>query len=212
MEDEIHTPKWVEAPSKFVIDVKGLLWYNKCTKGGTIMPQFNKSTLSEKDCVVCKELKPIEDFAIRRRKLISGEVREYRKPQCKSCMAKSRKAWGKENPDKIKAGNTKANKKAGDARRRARKVSASILNEDEWNNFVINEMYDLSKTRTLETKISWHVDHAIPLQGKCVSGLHVWYNLQVIPAAINLSKNNKFDDIVCSVWQHTAALIRAGKY
>ena len=31
----------------------------------------------------------------------------------------------------------------------------------------------------------------IPLKGKLVSGLHVWNNLAVIPASINLSKGNK---------------------
>lgn len=71
--------------------------------------------------------------------------------------------------------------------RHARKKTQAPIWRDE---FVIAEIYDLCVLRNRHTNIKWHVDHIVPLTSKIVSGLHVEFNLRVIPALHNLQKRN----------------------
>lgn len=75
--------------------------------------------------------------------------------------------------------------------RRARRVSATPEWDNELTEFVTRKAAELCVLREKTTKIKWHVDHMIPLQARNACGLHVWNNLQVIPAKMNVEKNNK---------------------
>lgn len=91
---------------------------------------------------------------------------------------------------KIWAASNKATLAAKAARRRANILQAT----PSWANLdAIAEIYALAERMTLSTGIEHHVDHIVPLKGRLVCGLHVEGNLQVITAAENLSKLNKFE-------------------
>lgn len=76
------------------------------------------------------------------------------------------------------------------------KRNAKIRRTPKWLTVAQSEsmaaIYSMSKWLSEVVGRKYHVDHIIPLQGKLVSGLHVPWNLQVIPAANNLSKGNKY--------------------
>lgn len=58
----------------------------------------------------------------------------------------------------------------------------------------IDEIYMQVEILNKTSNIRYSVDHIVPLQGKNVSGLHVPWNLRVLPLSENCSKKNKFND------------------
>jgi hypothetical protein len=90
----------------------------------------------------------------------------------------SRAAWAENNKGRIRA---------NVVRYRATKINACPKWADQ---HAIREIYRLA-ARERKAGADVHVDHIIPLRGDLVCGLHVEYNLQVIPAAENLRKHNR---------------------
>ena len=85
-------------------------------------------------------------------------------------------------------GRANANKKAY----KVAKINACPPWLNEEHHWMIQEAYSLAQVRSEMLGFTWHVDHIVPLRGKKVSGLHVPWNLQVIPGSDNMSKSNKF--------------------
>lgn len=81
--------------------------------------------------------------------------------------------------------------RAREVRRSAEKLQRVLLGDCELTRLVEREAYDLACDRLDQTGVEWHVDHMLPLRGDEVSGFHHWSNLQVIPAAMNMTKSNK---------------------
>jgi len=112
----------------------------------------------------------------------------------KGYMQKASKAWHERNPD-YQSNFYKANKEryvAARARRRAAQESATPTWLTAIDKAMIQEMYDVSEARYIQTGIKHHVDHIVPINGKGVAGMHVPWNLQVITAHENLSKGWRF--------------------
>jgi 5-methylcytosine-specific restriction endonuclease McrA len=57
----------------------------------------------------------------------------------------------------------------------------------------IQALYSLAAMLTTNTEEKWHVDHIIPIANDLVCGLHVYENLRVVPATVNLQKSNRFE-------------------
>jgi hypothetical protein len=79
---------------------------------------------------------------------------------------------------------------AKDNKRRAKKLQATPLWLTKQHLAEIEEYYTLAKELAWLSEEPLHVDHIVPLQGKNVCGLHVPWNLQILPASDNRSKGN----------------------
>jgi hypothetical protein len=93
------------------------------------------------------------------------------------------KLWRQANPAKCRA--YVRNRQAAQLQRTPKWLTAADFK-------AIEAFYWEAKSKEIETGVSHHVDHIIPLRGRTVSGLHVPSNLQVIRAEDNVRKGNRY--------------------
>lgn len=112
----------------------------------------------------------------------------YRTPEEKLQKARERsRVSARKNPARRKAAKIKY-----EAKREA--ATPPWLTQAQWSE--MNRYYEEARRLTRETGIRHEVDHIVPLNGENVSGLHVPWNLQVLTQASNVSKSNRYAELL----------------
>jgi hypothetical protein len=85
---------------------------------------------------------------------------------------------------------------AKESKRRAKKLLATPEWLTQQHLLEIQEWYILAKELQWLSNEPLHVDHIVPLVSKEVCGLHVPWNLQILPMRQNISKGNKITQCI----------------
>jgi hypothetical protein len=161
-----------------------------------------------KTCTKCQTTKPFDGFYKRSRAPDGHEA------WCKVCRLGHNRNWLVKNKDRHgeltrtwyerNKDQHLANSKEWYAANRHRKLATTTARElrckqatPAWvNKEEIMAFYAEAKRRSVETGVQYDVDHIVPLKGKIVCGLHVPWNLQVIPSSDNKRKAAKLTEVI----------------
>tara|TARA_R100000951_G_C2610929_1_gene171212 strand:- start:70 stop:765 length:696 start_codon:yes stop_codon:yes gene_type:complete len=190
-------------PGQTIGDAKSEAWRNsnyvkELNKKQREEAELKRKTRTEKQCATCKEIKPIKDFSIRNRPRPDGSTYISMPSSCKVCRRKKAVKYRKENPEVLIAyRNTPQRKADNRAREKIRQIKKSHPAVPNWltleqKNEIIKLKLKQQHIRDTQNK-EYHIDHIVPLNGETVCGLHVPWNLQLIPQKENLSKSNKWE-------------------
>lgn len=187
----------------------GLRWYftgQPCAKG-----HMAKRSVSNRECRACvdarradkdlrdpnrarernfkryhKDIKASRKKVREARKLHGDARREYDReryqdPKRKAWQKRQAKAWGKANRGK-------RNRIIAARRWWVKRATPAWLNADHMES--IKAIY--AEAASYGVGIM-HVDHIVPIRGESVCGLHVPWNLQILPSAENVAKGNRYE-------------------
>lgn len=140
-----------------------------------------------KRCSGCGDEKPLHRFHTRNRKRKDGSSYEVPYSHCKDCRRTTNRLHEK-------TPKAKADKRIRQAlySERSKNATPKWLTPEQKQEIVA--IYEHMRDCRAVTGEEYHVDHIVPLKGEHVCGLHVPWNLQVLPAYINIAKSNIFMD------------------
>jgi hypothetical protein len=132
----------------------------------------------------------------RERERTWGNARHHRKKIIPGYLSKKNalaRRWRANNPDKVAAFKHMQPhfRRLRAMQRYAAKLNATPRWLTDEHREQIEKIYLRAVTLTLKTSIPHDVDHYYPLKGETSCGLHVPWNLRVIPAKENQRKSNK---------------------
>lgn len=138
-------------------------------------------------CSGCNEELPLSQFTMRTRKRKDGSTYKMPYSRCKTCRRTYNRKY-----ENTPTGKTGKKRNAALRDRRNRQATPKWLTTEQRRQIVA--IYEHMRDCRAITGEDYHVDHIIPLRGDNICGLHVPWNLQVLPAYVNMSKSNIFED------------------
>lgn len=197
--NKVRKPKLSPEERQEAGKAKWEAWYAEYKESGAIermqeegrrkAEQEREALLSSgvKICSACNEEKPLSQYHMRNRKRKDGS--SYKTPYsvCKTCRRTNNRHYehtpnGKSRNKRNRSLRNKRNKHA----------TPKWLNKEQKQQ--IADTYELMRDCRTITGEHYHVDHIVPLRGDNICGLHVPWNLQVLPSDVNISKSNNHDE------------------
>ena len=154
-------------------------------------------------CCRCRQDKPRSEFHK------ASSRRGGRSNRCKPCAIEVASEWYKNNKDRKRAYDAKrreekrhlyraASKRWREANKESKNADTNVRRKRVRKNMPpwirprdMKCIYDQASRVSQCLGVQHHVDHIHPLRGRGLRGLHVPWNLQVLPAKKNLEKSNK---------------------